>query len=253
MASKVKILTKDREGSIPFYYQVAETLKERIVSHQYQPDALLPSESRLSEEFDVSNITIRKAMALLVQEGLIIRRRGVGTRVVPRQEDRIPLKITGNFRDWVDSALRKKYRLTIDVLSIDRMICPRPVAKILQLAQDAEIWRVKRVRKLKGEPASYYINYIPVDLVAPLRKRDFSRRSFIEVFREKGKIPITQTSQKVEAVVSDMDVSSVLGIHFGAALFFVENAYYSADGRPLEVTHIYFRGDRYIYKSGHAV
>ncbi|RUA01361.1 MAG: hypothetical protein DSY89_04720 [Deltaproteobacteria bacterium] len=253
MAKNDKIVVMDRDGSIPFYYQVAETLKERIVSHKYEPDALLPSESRLSEEFNVSNITIRKAMALLVKEGLILRKRGIGTRVISRKERRIPLKITGNFRDWVDSALRKRYRLTVDVLSLEKISCPQPIAKTLGRDSDKEVWCLRRVRRLKGEPASYYINFIPVDMVGKLKKRDFTTHSFIEVFKNAGKIPIAKTSQQVEAVVSDMDVSSILGIHFGSALFFVENVYYSADSRPLEVTHIYFRGDRYIYKSGHAL
>jgi DNA-binding GntR family transcriptional regulator len=173
--------------------------------------------------------------------------------VVHRRESRIPLKITGNFRDWVDSALRKKYQLTIEVLSIDQIICPQPIAETLALNADKKVWRVKRIRKLKREPASYYINFIPIDLIDKVKKSDFISRSFIEVFRQKGKIPITKASQRVEAVVSDMDVSSILGIHFGSALFFVENTYYSDDGRPLEVTHIYFRGDRYIYKSGHPI
>ena len=253
MVKNTKIVIRDRDGSIPFYYQVAETLKERIVSHKYHPDELLPSENRLSEEFNVSNITIRKAMALLVREGLIVRKRGIGTRVVRRKESRIPLKITGNFRDWVDSALRKKYQLTVEVLSIDKMNCPQPIAEMLALRTDQKVWCIKRIRKLKREPASYYINFVPVDLIEKVIKSDFISQSFIEVFKQKGKIPITKASQQVEAVVSDMDVSSILGIHFGSALFFVENTYYSDDDRPLEVTHIYFRGDRYIYKSGHAL
>jgi DNA-binding GntR family transcriptional regulator len=253
MAKNAKISIKDRDGSIPFYYQVAETLKDRIISHKYQPNDLLPSESRLSDEFDVSNITIRKAMSLLVKDGLVIRRRGIGTRVVYRKESRIPLKITGNFRDWVDSAVRGESGLTVDVLAVDKIICPQPIAESLGLDTDGKVWCVKRIRKLKREPASYYINYIPVDLVGNLEESDFINQSFIEVFKKKGTVLITKAIQRVEAVVSDMDLSSILGIHFGSALFYVENIYFSADGQPLEMTHVYFRGDRYIYESRHSL
>ena len=107
-----------RETTIPYYYRVAETLKGRIESRKYSPGDLVPSEKHLAEEFGVSNITIRKAMALLVEDGLVIRKRGFGTRVISKQGERIPLKITGNFRDWVDSAVGQKQRLKVDVLEI---------------------------------------------------------------------------------------------------------------------------------------
>ena len=66
-----------RETTIPYYYRVAETLKGRIESRKYPPGDIVPSEKHLAEEFGVSNITIRKAMALLVEDGLVIRKRGI--------------------------------------------------------------------------------------------------------------------------------------------------------------------------------
>jgi GntR family transcriptional regulator len=238
-----------RETTIPYYYRVAETLKGRIASRKYPPGGIVPSEKQLAEEFGVSNITIRKAMALLVEDGLVIRRRGIGTRVISKQETRIPLKITGNFRDWVDSAVGQKQRLKVDVLEIAVARCPQSVAKIFSTAPDSKIWRMKRIRKLNAEPISYYINHVPPELLTNVTAQDFEKGSFIDVFERSCGIKIAKIEQRVEATTADMDVSSILGTEFGDPLFFIENIYYTADLSPVEVTHMYFRGDRYIYKS----
>lgn len=239
----------ERDNTIAYYYQVAETLKGRIESRRYSPGELLPSEKELSATFGVSNITIRKAMSLLVEQGLVVRRRGVGTRVLERGDQRISLKITGHFGDWVDSALSRREKLTVDVLEMGIVPCPHPVTKDLGRKPGSDIWRLKRVRKLKDEPISYYVNYAPPKLMGKVRARDFEKKNFIEVFQKKSGIAIDRIEQHVEATTADMDVAAVLGVDFGAPLFFITNIYSNARGRPVEITHMHFRGDRYIYKS----
>ncbi len=239
----------ERDNTIAYYYQVAETLKGRIESREYPPGSLLPSEKDLSVEFGVSNITIRKAMSLLVEQGLVVRRRGVGTRVLETGDHRIPLKITGNFGDWVDSALSRREKLTIEVLEMATVPCPHPVATTLRRAPGSDIWRLKRIRKLKREPISYYINYALPELMKGVAATDFEKKNFIEVFQRQTGITIDRIEQHVEATTADMDVAAVLHIDFGAPLFFITNIYSPAGGGPVEITHMYFRGDRYIYRN----
>jgi len=239
----------ERDNTIAYYYQVAETLKGRIESREYPPGGLLPSEKDLSAEFGVSNITIRKAMSLLVEQGLVVRRRGVGTRVLERGDQRISLKITGNFGDWMDSALSRRQKLIIQVLEMEMVPCPHPVATSLGRDPGSDIWRLKRIRQLKSEPISYYINYAPPELMQGVHARDFKKKNFIEIFQQKSGIVIDRIEQHVEATTADMDVAAVLNIDFGAPLFFITNIYSPAHGGPVEVTHMYFRGDRYIYRN----
>jgi len=239
----------ERDNTIAYYYQVAETLKGRIESREYPPGGLLPSEKDLSAEFGVSNITIRKAMSLLVKQGLVVRRRGVGTRVLETGDQRIPLRITGNFGDWVDSALSRRQKLTIEVLDMETVPCPHPVATALGRPPGSDIWRLRRIRMLKDEPISYYINYTPLERMQNVRVDDFREKNFIEVFQAASAIAIDRIEQRVEATTADMDVAAVLRIDFGAPLFFITNIYSPADGGPVEITHMFFRGDRYIYRN----
>jgi DNA-binding GntR family transcriptional regulator len=237
----------ERDRAISYYIKVAETLKARIRDGQYQPDKLIPSARKLEEEFQVSNITIRKALDLLTREGFVIPMRGIGTRVAKTDDDVMSIEITGSFRDWVDSASGKALQLTVDVLEIAITSCPKRVSKILSLCPDERIWRMRRVRKFRGVPMSYIINYGQKEVFGgKITKGEVGKRSFVDLFQKRCRIRLLKMKQRVEATVANMDLSDVLGINFGEPLFFVENTYYSEDG-PAEVTHMYFRGDKYVY------
>jgi len=116
-------------------------------------------------------------------------------------------------------------------------------------APGSDIWRLKRIRKLKDDPISYYINYAPPGLMKNVHMDEFRRKNFIEVFQAASGIDIDRIEQHVEATTADMDVAAVLHIDFGAPLFFITNIYSPAGGGPVEITHMYFRGDRYIYRN----
>ena len=238
----------ERDRAVSYYIKVAETLKARIRDGQYQPNDLIPSARKLEEEFKVSNITIRKALDLLTREGFVMPMRGVGTRVVKIEDDVVSIEITGSFRDWVDSAIGRNLQLTVDVLEITITSCPKRVSQILTLGPDENIWRMKRVRRLRGVPMSYFINYGRPELFSDkITIDEVTKSSFVDLFQARCQISLSKMEQRVKATVADMDLSGVLDINFGDPLFFVENVYYSADGNPVEVTHMYYRGDKYVY------
>ena len=238
----------ERDRAISYYVKVAETLKARIRDGQYQPNDLIPSAKKLEEEFKVSNITIRKALDLLTREGFVIPMRGVGTRVAKMEDDVVSIEITGSFRDWVDSTLGRDLQLSVDVLEIAITSCPKRVSQILTLGLDENIWRMKRVRRLRGVPMSYIINYGRPEVFSDkITIEEVRRSSFVDLFQERCQISLSKMEQRVKATVADMDLSGILAINFGDPLFFVENVYYSTDGNPVEVTHMYCRGDKYIY------
>jgi DNA-binding GntR family transcriptional regulator len=238
----------ERDRAISYYVKVAETLKARIRDGQYQPNDLIPSAKKLEEEFKVSNITIRKALDLLTREGFVMPMRGVGTRVAKMEDDVVSIEITGSFRDWVDSTLGRDLQLTVDVLEIAITSCPKRISQILTLGLDENIWRMKRVRRLRGVPMSYIINYGRPEVFSDkITIEEVRKSSFVDLFQERCQISLSKMEQRVKATLADMDLSGILAINFGDPLFFVENVYYSTDGNPVEVTHMYYRGDKYVY------
>ena len=239
----------NRERPTHLFIQVAETLRGRIKHGHYGVGELLPSARELEAEFKVSNITIRKALDRLAQEGLIVSRRGRGTQVAGGREELVPLEITGKFGDWADSVVGRKSRLEVDVLDILLVDGPPRIRRLLSPGPKEKLWRMRRVRKFQGHPISCYTNYGLPEICGRIGKEEVEKRSFIEVFKEVSGVSLARIEQRVEARVADMDTSLLLGAEFGSPLFFVDNVYYSTQDRPVEITHMYFRGDRYTYRT----
>jgi DNA-binding GntR family transcriptional regulator len=235
------------QTTISHYYTVAETLRRRIETMEYSHGALIPSEKELAKEFSVSTITIRKALELLVKDGLIYRKRGVGTRVIHQHKERLPIKITGSFRDLFGWS--SYYDQETKVIDVSLRECPPLIRDILRLPPGEKIVRIRRIRKFKRNTVSYYINYAPQNFLGNLKKKDLENKSFIKVFQETSGIKVIRAEQQTEAITADMDLSSILGNSFGDPLLFVENIYFSKDEIPVEVSHMYFRSDFFVIRS----
>ena len=233
--------------AIPLFVQVAETIRARIAHHEYRPGDAIPSAKELEEQFGVSNITIRRAIDLLAQEGTILPQRGQRARVGETAQEIVEIKIAGDFRAWMDMAIGRKLGITAKILGRDEIPCPQPILDILNIAPEETVERIKRVRKLKGRPISYYINYGPSRLFKKLSSREIEKHSFIETFQKVCRIRLKSMEQRVRSTVADMDLAEVLQVNFGFPLFFVENIYYAAPKNPMAVTHMFYRSDCYVY------
>jgi len=233
--------------SIPLFVQVAGTIKTRILSHEYSPGDSIPSAKEFEKEFNVSNITIRRAIEQLTREGYILPRRGRRAQVAEQINNIVEIEITGDFRTWVDTAIGRKFGITVEIIDRQVITCPKPIREILALDPAEKVERIKRVRKLKESPISYCVNYGPSRLLTQLSSREIEKSTFIDTFQKVCKIKLQSMEQRVQASSADRDLAGILHVDFGFPLFFVQNVYYSRKGIPMEVTQMYYRADRYVY------
>ncbi|MCU0561653.1 MAG: GntR family transcriptional regulator [Desulfobacterales bacterium] len=237
------------QTGVPMYFKVAATLKRRILSRAYPPGGWIPAAKDLAREFSVSTITIRKAVELLTREGYLAARQGAGTRVKLPELKKMEIQISGDFRAWHDSASGLSPRLEVEVLDLAPFQPPERIRTILGIARDEPLGRLRRLRRHQGQIVSYFINYFGLEHLKRLPRGKLTRHSFIEVFQGSTQVRFKCLEQRVEAVIAEMDLAEVLDTGYGAPLFFVENIYYSHHDRPLVVTHMYYRGDRYVYRA----
>lgn len=238
-----------RHKSLPLFVQVAETIKGRILNDQYHKGEVIPPGRVLAEEFGVSDITIRKAIERLTQEGYLAPRQGYGTLVTDIKTEKVEIQVTGNFREWLNSVVGAKLRHETRVLDLAKTTPPGRVRELLGLEPDVETWRMKRVRILKNQPISYYLNYFCIESCRHIDKAEVAKRSLVEVFQETAHTQLTRFEQTVQATVADMEIADLLQTEFAAPLFFIENVYFSEENRPVMVTHMFYRGDSYVYKA----
>jgi DNA-binding GntR family transcriptional regulator len=235
----------------PQYRQVADTLRRRIRNGVYQQGETIPSFVELEDLFDVSSITVRKAVGILSDEGLVDGRRGIGTVVIAnRPDERVTIEVSGDFGEWLDSAKGKRWPVEQELLGIDTGKAPPTVARSLGLPGDDVLWCMRRLRRIAGAPISYHVNYGRPQVLGRIKAPMMANQgSFVDAMRRHCALPLARMDQRVEAITADRDLAGLLEVDFGEPLFFVENLYSDESAAPLAVTHLYLRGDRYAYQA----
>ncbi len=238
-----------RDENIPFYYRIWATLGSRLRDGIYAPGEILPSVQELAKEFSVSDITIKKAISSLVEEGYLERKRGVGTWVRKEMINKVKMPLSApNFWDWFDDRDHIKDR-EFRVLSISTIPVNANVKSKLGV-QPGKLSCLKRIMKVRGEVVSYFTNcfydtFLDPTLFEPDR---YNNQRFLKIAIENWKEEIVKVQQQVRVTVADLDLAKILMIGFGDALFHVENVYYGKNNNPLAITQMYHRGDVYTYE-----
>jgi GntR family transcriptional regulator len=237
----------DKNSSVPFFVQIAETMKRRIESGQYNPGKQLFTGGELEKEFQTSDITIRKAMEKLKNDGYVERRRGLGTTVSEINSEPIEFELGRSFNKLKESI--EKLKTQVKVLEIVRTTSSKYVQNFLSLKSEQEIWRIRRIRIYKGFPVSFNTYYADSTRFAGITKKDAEKDDILKTIEKAMGVTVYKVNQTLRSVASDLDVSSVLEIPFGAPTFFNETTYNSVSGEALILSQSYFRGDMFVFRT----
>ena len=247
MTNKKEKISLDHNSSVPFFIQIAETMKRRILSGQYNPGKQLFTGEELEKEFQTSNITIRKAMEKLKNDGYVERRRGLGTTVSKIENEPLGFELGSNFKQMKESI--RKLDTKVKVLEITRTTSSEHLQNILSMDSEQEIWRLKRIRIYKGLPVSFYTYYADPVYCADITKEDAEKDDILSTIEQRMGVKIHKVNQIIRSIAADLDISSALGIPFGAPVFFNENTYLSASGKALFISQSCFRGDMFVFRT----
>ena len=237
----------DHNSSVPYFIQIAETMKRRILSGQYNSGKQLFTGEELEREFQTSNITIRKAMEKLKNDGFVERRRGLGTTVSKIDLEPLGFELGSSFKKLKESI--KKLNTKVKVLEITRTTSSEYVQNILSMSPEQEIWRLKRIRIYKGLPVSFYTYYADPLFCSDISEKDAGKDDILNTIEKAMGIKIRKARQTLRSVVADLDISSALEIPFGAPAFFNECTYHSSSGDTLFLSQSYFRGDMFVLRT----
>lgn len=219
--------------------QVADVLRRQVLAGHF-PSAL-PSETDLVAEFGTSRNTVREALALLRAEGLVERCPGVGTTVVSdAHKHSHGLERLQGLGEVFDG--RGTIRNEVRALTVLRP--PAAVRDRLELAPDDEVVLLERLRRLDGVPLSLDLTYLAPDLGQQLLGRDLAGTDVFALLEEVAGQPLGHADLVVEAVAADPHSAAVLELPRHAPLLMVERLTHLADGRPVDLEFIRFRGDR---------
>ncbi len=228
----------DREGSSPLYQQVAHKFEAAIRQGTLPPGSRIENEVSLAERLQLSRPTIRRAIQSLVDSGLIVRRRGIGSQVVHGQVTR-GLELTSLF----DDLDRTGARPGTTVLSFETVPASVSVAHHLGVPANHNVREIVRLRSSGGVPVAILHNWIPDD-VGPLTVEELSRTGLYKVLRERGRVPQVG-KQRISARKVTPQEAHLLDLDSGAAVLSMERTAYDSMGRAMEHGEHIYRPDLY--------
>ncbi len=226
----------DEKLRTPLYYQIYVLIRDKILSGNYPNGGLIPTEKQLEQTFNVSRITVKRALDELAKEGLVSRQRGRGTMVTFTAPVSSSL---GNMDGLLGDMLNIVQETKVHILEFDYVTAAPHVTDALKLEPDAKVQHAVRTRHKDDTPFSYVITYVPEDIGRSFSKTDLKQQPILAMI-EKAGINIARARQTVTATLADGTTGPALNIGIGSPLLKVSRIVYDETDRPVEYIIIYY-------------
>jgi DNA-binding GntR family transcriptional regulator len=224
----------------PLYFQVSRQLHAAIEDGRLPAGARLGNEVDLAAKLRLSRPTIRQAIQTLVNQGLLVRRRGVGTQVVRTKVAR-PLRLSSLFDDL--AGLGGKPESAVLVNRVEE--AGAEVAELLEAPGLTHVRRLKRLRSTDGEPLALMNNYLP-DGVLDADDDELRERGLYQLLRSAG-VRLHAAEQNIGARLATEEDAELLREEPGAALLTMQRTTYDDSGRVVEYGWHVYRASRYTF------
>jgi len=231
-----------RDKAIPLYYQLETILRKKILSGDFVPDTPMPSEDALAEEYEVSRITVRQALASLEQDGLVLRQRGKGTFVSETAGKFELPRFTGSIEDLVMMGIRT----TTEVKDFSWIDPPENIREKLQIDK-GKVLRIEKIRSIENSPFSHVFNYLPPEIGKRLPGDLVKDKPMLMILEDELGIRAIEADQSVEATIADAEIASLMDIRVGDPLLKAERTVYDVKHNPVEYVSVLYRADKYTF------
>ncbi len=229
---------------VPLHEQISSWLRGRIESGEWPAETQLPSEHDLCSAFEVSRVTVRRALQTLEADGLIFRRQGLGSFVCERRVAQGLVRLTDFAQDMARAGLEARSV----VLHRANEPCPASVAERLGLEPGATVLRLDRLRLGDGEPVAVDRTWLPPFYAQLLEGRDLTRETLYGVLEEDHGIPVLSGRYRITAVSAEPETAGHLGVQPGEALLVLERTTRTVGERAIYFQRRAYRSDRMAYE-----
>lgn len=230
-----------RGGAIPLYYQIYQTLRDEILRGERPFGSRMPTEMMLGERYGVSRITARRALDDLSGDGLVERRRRLGTRVAYRSP-RPPIE--AGMDHAVESLIAFGATTDVKVLSFGEQPVEPSVMRSLGLKHGERALCATRLRLSGDEPLGVVTSHLPLRAAGAITERALAERPLLALLQDAGFV-FGAATQTVEAVLATPDIATLLRVDPQSAILRVERLVRDQAGLPIALTSASYRADRY--------
>jgi GntR family transcriptional regulator len=228
-------------GTLPLWYQLAQSLRTAILGLGQDGATRLPTEVEFARHYGVSLTTVRQALGSLAADGLISRHRRRGTFVNPEALRSRALRVLGS----ADAVMAQQSSDEVVLLGRDQVPATVTPAARLGIAGDAV--RIRRLRFDGGEPVSYAENYLRPEHAARISDQDLTTAPVTKILRDALALPLTRIENEVSASTAPAELAALLQVDVLSPVLVSENVTYAAGSTPVDVARIHYRGDRFTF------
>lgn len=234
-------VTIDRESPVPLYHQLAQQMTAAVENGLLKPGDPFENELALADRLNLSRPTVRRAIGELVNRGLLVRRRGVGTtvanRVVHRRDELTSL---------YDDLQRAQRAPRTDVLCLEMTRAEPHISEALHVSPDTAVLRLERLRYAGEQPLALMINWLP-PVFADVTADELATHGLYAALRQRGARPIV-AHQTIGSRAASARERQLLNITRSTPLLTMVRHAYAADGTPIEVGDHCYRADQYAFE-----
>ena len=231
----------NRKSSMPLHAQAEKLLRELIESDEYKSGKFLPKEVELSSQLRISRNTLRQAISKLVAEGLLVRKKGVGTKVNRKV-------ISVGVKNWMSFSQEMKMH-GIEVRNYELHIsfkeCSPETALFFDVEPDTKCLVLERLRGNSEAPFVYFISYFNPKLDIN-GSEDYSKPLY-EMLEQDKNIIVKTSMEEISARLAGDQLASKLGVSASDAILVRKRMVLDVKGIPVEYNIGYYRSDSFTY------
>ncbi len=230
---------------IPKYYQIFENIYKEINDGQYQEGDKMLSENALCTKYNVSRGTIREAINMLIQQGLLVREQGKGTFVTFKKIEQDAQQLMGF------SELMEKHNIvaTAKILEITSKFPSKRIQNLLKLDDGEKITKIQRLRFGNNEPLIIERSYFVFRIFQFLLDYDLESESIFNLLHRKTYYRLGNAQQSIEAVIAAPAESELLKVEPGSPLLLMKRLIALKDDSLFQYSEDMYRSDRLQFTS----
>jgi GntR family transcriptional regulator len=234
-----------KTSRIPYYYQIEEWLRGQIESQALKPGDPLPSEMALAEQLGVSRIVVRQALNDLTGEGLLVRRRAIGTFVAPPRRQ-VPI-LRDRLRGLTEDLAREGLSVRSRVLSQLLVPAGGEAMHELQVEPETPLVEIRRLRSAQNTPIVIETTYHPYARFPHLLHIDLTDRSTYAVLEQEYGVHPVQARDRFVAEAASKEDAALLEIEPAAPVMRYKRTARDQSGQIMEFTISIYRADQYQF------
>lgn len=233
----------DRSSPLPLYYQLKQLLLKHIESDAVNPGDLLPSEKELEERYGVSQITVRRALRELTEDGQIVRKVGQGSFVRQAKIEDRSATLGGFAKDLEEQG----YEVESQILEYGTQLSTPEIARKLGLKRGKDLLCFKRLVLADNEPIAITTAYLDAGQKVVFSAEELSADSVFPLLEQKYGIRLSRAQKSIEVTLTTIDEAQLLGVAPHSPAMLTELIVYDEQKQRKGFVKTLYRGDRYKY------